>query len=376
MTASDEQALVPAGRDQALAGPAAGQLAPGAPGQAGGTRSEAAEAAGQPAGAGSAGPLALPGAADPLAPPGAADPLAPPPGSAASSAALAAGPAAGGRRPGAGPRQPLRVVIIRGVATSLLLLALLIIGFAGYLFGASNIQEASAQHRLYTTLARQLGKEIGPLGPVPPGRPVAIMNIPEIGMKNVVVVEGTTGEDMTRGPGHVRSTPLPGQLGASVIYGRRETFGAPFGRLGELRPGDTIGVITQQGTSQYRVAAIGDSQHPVEDSDLNRLVLLTASSRDVPAYFLEIDADLTSKVSNGPVQLPAIGSSEQALAGDTGVLVLTMTWALALALVSVGASAAATRWSAGPVYLVTAPIVLAIAWNLYENLAALLPNLY
>jgi LPXTG-site transpeptidase (sortase) family protein len=307
-------------------------------------------------------------AADPLAPPAAGQP-----GSAVRPGTLTATAA---RPAGGEPRQPLRVVVVRGVATSLLLLALLIIGFAGYLFGASSIQETSAQHRLYTTLARELGKEIGPLGPVPSGRPVAIMNVPEIGMKNVVVVEGTTGQDMTRGPGHVRSTPLPGQLGTSVIYGRRETFGAPFGRLGELHPGDLIGVTTQQGISQYRVAAIGDSQHPVEDSDLNRLVLLTASSRDVPAYFLEIDADLTSKVSNGPVQLPAIGPSEQALAGDTGALVLTMTWALALALVSVGASAAASRWSSAPVYLVTAPVVLAIAWNLYENLAALLPNLY
>jgi hypothetical protein len=28
------------------------------------------------------------------------------------------------------------------------------------------------------------------------------------------------------------------------------------------------------------------------------------------------------------------------------------------------------------VYLVLAPAVLAVVWNLYENLAALLPNLY
>jgi sortase A len=369
MPAFEEQALVPAGGEQSLASQAPRQ--PGTAGPAGGT-----EEAGH-----RADPLARSAAAaDPLAPAGRPDPLAPPAGGQAAGSARpgtsTSGPAGRETTSAAGPRAPLRVVIVRGVATSLLLLALLIIGFAAYLYGASNIQETSAQHRLYTTLARELGKEIGPLGPVPPGRPVAIMNVPEIGMKNVVVVEGTTGENMMRGPGHVRSTPLPGQLGASVIYGRRETFGAPFGRLGELRPGDTISVITQQGTSQYRVAAIGDSQHPVEDSDLNRLILLTASSRDVPSYFLEIDADLTSKINNGPVVLPATGPSEQALAGDDSALVLTMTWALALAVVSVGASTAATRWSAGPVYLIAAPVVLAIAWNLYENLAALLPNLY
>jgi sortase A len=96
----------------------------------------------------------------------------------------------------------------------------------------------------------------------------------------------------------------------------------------------------------------------------------------VPSYYLEVDADLVSAVHNGPVQMPVIGPTEQALAGDSGALVLTMTWGLALALVAVGGSFAAARWSPWPVYLILAPAALAIVWNLYENLAALLPNLY
>jgi LPXTG-site transpeptidase (sortase) family protein len=262
------------------------------------------------------------------------------------------------------------------VAVSVLLLALLTMGFVGYLLGVSRIQEASAQHRLYETLAGELGQDIGPLGPTKPGAPVAVLDIPSIGISDLVVVEGTSPEDMMSGPGHLRNTPLPGQLGLSVIFGRRVTFGAPFARLGSLRPGDKITSISQQGKSVYKVVAVGDSQHPVKDTTLNRLALLTTTSSSVPTYYLEVDADLVSAVHNGPVQMPAIGPSEQALAGDSGALVLTMVWGLALVIVSVGAAVAAARWSPWPVYLIAAPAVLAIVWVLYENFAALLPNLY
>jgi sortase A len=280
----------------------------------------------------------------------------------------------------AGPQAPAEpagpISATRCVAISALLLAVLTVGFVGYLLGISRIQEASAQRRLYSTLAGELGQDIGPLGPTRAGAPVAVLDMPRIGMADMVVVEGTTPENLTAGPGHLRNTPLPGQLGLSVIFGRRVTFGAPFARLGSLRPGDKITAITQQGKSVYKVVAVGDSQHPVKDTTLNRLVLLTTSSPNVPTYYLEVDADLVSTVHNGPVQMPVIGPSEQALAGDSGALVLTMVWGLALMIVSIGAAVGAARWSPWPVYLTVAPAVLAIVWNLYENFAALLPNLY
>jgi len=122
--------------------------------------------------------------------------------------------------------------------------------------------------------------------------------------------------------------------------------------------------------------AIGDSQHPVTDTNLDRLALLTSSSAGLPAYYLEIDADLVTAAHNGPVQMPAVGPAEQAMAGDSGALVLAMLWGLALVLAGVGGAVAAARWSGWPVYLIIVPAVLAILWNLYENLAGLLPNLY
>lgn len=277
---------------------------------------------------------------------------------------------------GDGVSLPRGSLVARCVGASLLLLGLLTGGFLAYVFGVSRVQEAAAQSRLYSTFAGKLGQDLGPLGPTGLGQPVAILDIPSIGLRNVIVVEGTTSAQLDLGPGHLRNTPLPGQLGLSVIYGRRATFGAPFARLGELRPGEEITTYTQQCKSVYNVVAVGDSQHPVTDTNLNRLALLTSSSAGIPAYYLEIDADLITPARNGPVQMPAIGPAEQAMAGDSGALVLTMLWGLALVLTGLAGAVAAARWSGWPVYLVIVPAVLAILWNLYENLAGLLPNLY
>jgi len=265
---------------------------------------------------------------------------------------------------------------VRAVSLGICLLGVFLLGFAFYLFALSGVQEARSQTTLYTRLQNELAAATAPTGSTTPGSPVAILNIPSIGLNDAVVVEGTSPEDLTLGPGHLRNTPLPGQTGTSVIYGRRATFGAPFANLGSLRRGDIIRVTTGQGTSSYEVVAFGSSSRTVEDPSASRLLLLTAASADVPTYYGYVDADLVSKAKSGPGILSAIFSDETALSGDGGALVLTALWAIALALVSGGATVAVLRWSAPLAYLCAAPVVLAILWNLYENLAALLPNVY
>ncbi|HLX47469.1 MAG TPA: sortase [Streptosporangiaceae bacterium] len=279
--------------------------------------------------------------------------------------------------------------VLRGVGVGLLLLALVVLGFAAYLYGLSGVQEARAQTVLYQRLQTELAQVQGivpPVGPTTtvnghtvttaPGSPVAILDIPRIGMRDMVVVQGTSPENLRAGPGHRPDTPFPGQPGVAQIYGRRATFGAPFGRIGELRAGDTIKAVTGQGSFTYRVAAVADSTKTIEDPAPNRLILLTASSPVIPTYYVEVDADLISRVQASPGVAPSITSPEQPMAGDGGALVLTMMWALALALVSVGGTVAAVRWSPWVAYLMTVPLVLAVLLNLYQNLAVLLPNLY
>jgi LPXTG-site transpeptidase (sortase) family protein len=205
---------------------------------------------------------------------------------------------------------------------------------------------------------------------------VAVLDIPAIGIRDMVVVQGTSPENMTLGPGHLRDTPMPGQAGVSEIFGRRATFGAPFARLGSLRPGDVIVTITGQGRSVYRVAALGSSQVRIDDPEPNRLLLVTASSPVVPSYYIEVDARLVSVTRPGPPVVRVLNAPELALAGDDGALVLTFIWGVALAVVSAVGTFAALRWSLWAAYLAAVPLAIAVLWCLYQSLSCLLPNLY
>jgi sortase (surface protein transpeptidase) len=252
-----------------------------------------------------------------------------------------------------------------------------VLGLAGYLYFLSGVQEARSQALLYTRLQDELANQLAPLGPTAPGSPVAVLAIPAIGIRDMVVVQGTSPENMMLGPGHLRVTPMPGQAGVSEIFGRRATFGAPFARLGELRPGDVIVTVTGQGRSVYRVAAVGSSQAVrIVDPAPNRLLLVTAASPVVPSYYIEIDARLISVTRPGPPVVRVLNAPELALAGDDGALVLTFIWGIALAAVSALGTYGALRWNLWAAYLAAVPLAIAVLWCLYQSLAALLPNLY
>ena len=275
---------------------------------------------------------------------------------------------------------------LRAVAITLLLLAAFVLGFAWYLYGLSAIQEHRDQATMFAQLRNELANGVAPLsqpGSIPkpviavtPGQPVAVLDIPAIGIHDMVVVDGTSAEDLTHGPGLLPGTVLPGQPGVSGIYGRRATFGAPFARLTELRKGNLIRVVTGEGTASYQVEAFGSSSVLLHDPDPNRLVLLTAWSTAVPTYYINVDAHLISKPGQYSGVAPFIAPDDLPLTGDTQALWLTAAWSLALAAVAAVGTIAAGRWSRWPAYLAVAPVALAVLWNLYQNLAMLLPNIY
>jgi len=299
------------------------------------------------------------------------------PGPGAEPEAGAGAPdAAPAPRPEARPAHVNPRPILQGVGIGLLLLALFALGMAGYLYFLSDVQEARAQTLLYTRLQYELANQVAPLGPTAPGSPVAVLNIPAIGIRDMVVVQGTSPENMTLGPGHLRATPMPGQAGVSEIFGRRATFGAPFARLGALRPGDLIVTVTGQGRSVYRVAALGSSHVRIVDPAPNRLLLVTASSPVIPAYYIEVDARLISVARPGPAVVHVLNAPELTLAGNYQALVLTFIWAIALVGVSALGTYGALRWSPWAAYLAAVPLAIAVLWNLYESLSALLPNVY
>jgi LPXTG-site transpeptidase (sortase) family protein len=88
---------------------------------------------------------------------------------------------------------------------------------------------------------------------VPPGKALAVLDIPKIDLDNKVIIEGVGRDDLRKGPGHVPSTVLPGQAGTFGVSGHRTTYGAPFYRLNELAKGDTITVVTREAIYTYTV---------------------------------------------------------------------------------------------------------------------------
>jgi sortase A len=280
--------------------------------------------------------------------------------------------------------------VVRAIGVTLTLLALLILGFVSYLYVLSGVQEARSQTELYARLQGELGQGTAPTGPVIPGHPVtpaslaavpgdpiALLDIPAVHVKNVVIVEGTSPETMTLGPGHLRDTPFPGQGGISVVFGRRATFGAPFADVPRLKKGDLITTVTSQGPARYEVIAVSDSSKPVPFSEIsNQLLLLTADSQITPVHYIEVEAKLVSHPQPESGYVPLVGPSEVALGRDPYALIPAMAWAIALAAAALVGSLLAARWSRWGAWIVTIPVIIAIVWNLYESLSALLPNLY
>lgn len=84
------------------------------------------------------------------------------------------------------------------------------------------------------------------------GEAVGRIVVPRIGL-STVFVEGTSGSDLERGPGHYRITALPGVGGTVAIAGHRTTYLQPFRHLDRLRPGDTISLELPYGSFRYVV---------------------------------------------------------------------------------------------------------------------------
>jgi sortase A len=310
----------------------------------------------------------------------------------------AAGNQAAGNQAGVPAREPVQATrapeahgalrVLRAMVGVLLLAILFGAGFFVYLYGFSSISESRAQATMFKNFVGQLAQATAPVGPtvqnaagiqvpVAEGAPVAVLNIPQMGLHDVVVVNGTTSRDLALGPGHVRASVLPGQGGVSVIYGKVATFGAPFAHLMQLNRGDRFTVTTGQGTATYQVESFGTSSNPAPADSANRLILETASSAFAPAYAVQVSADLVSEPRANPGGWPAITTQEVDMSSDSADSLVPLTlWSQALLITVILATVAANRWSRWPTYLCMAPVVLALTWCVYENLACLLPNLY
>ncbi|MDX6308399.1 MAG: sortase [Nocardioidaceae bacterium] len=253
--------------------------------------------------------------------------------------------------------------------------------FVAFLMVLSPLQESRAQAVLYTQFRSELAAATAPFGvtPIPPGSPVAVIDIQALGIRQVVV-EGTSGEDLRSGPGHLRVTAFPGQAGTSVIFGRSTTYGGPFRDLPKLHRGDPIQVTTGQGVFTYQVEDVrrsGDPQPPALRADQSRLLLVTTDSSTLGALStVYIDALLVGTPAvTPPRQAVLVPDYENEMASDPSALLPLALWLFALVATGVFAAWGVVRWGSGQTWLVVIPVLLAVLWGASDNAAMLLPNL-
>jgi sortase A len=258
---------------------------------------------------------------------------------------------------------------------------LLVLCFLVYLFSISNVVERRSQGALLRQLRKEVAEHTAPAGGgIEPGRPVALLQIPRLDLRQVVV-EGTDPSQLKKGPGHLRSSPLGGQVGNVVIFGRRSTFGAPFRQLPRLEPGDRIVLTAGQGRSLYQVdrvrrVAVGGAD-VIDDQGDDRLTLVTSDPPLLPTRRLAVSAYLVAGEFDAPPGSPGrpaqIGLDEEGLRGDGLAVVPVLCWSLLLLVAAVATTLLYQRWAPVPTWLLTTPVLLALLFLLVDSFAGLLP---
>lgn len=273
-----------------------------------------------------------------------------------------------------------------GLAVTLTGVVLLL--FVGYLFGWSDLQVDHNQHRLLTTYGAGTCPKYSPScaaefaafdGVAPPdGKAAAVLQIPAIGLRDVVV-EGTTATDLQQGPGLMPAASIPGSAGEAVIAGRKLTFGGAFASIGSLRPGDVVSVVDFLGSFHFlvdRSFTVPNGQSlPVVRSNLGLLALVTSSQAVPPSGFDVIEAKLVGNPVKDPSTPPGpTTASELALGGDSSALLPSLAWGAGLIILLVGTVIAYRRTGRTLlVYVLSTPVLLPVALFTFENVARLLP---
>jgi len=269
--------------------------------------------------------------------------------------------------------------VLGWIGGSLSVAGLLVVLFLGYLTAFSGVQELRAQNHLTAALKGLPGLP-ALTGVVPSnGDPVAILTIPTLGLRDVVIA-GTSAGDLEQGPGFLLGSAPPGTHGNAVIAGRRLTFGGPFSRIGSLRAGDKIDIVSSLGSFSYVVEQVGTAvageTDPVGPIDTPQLTLVTAASSFAPNGLEFVVAKLVGKpVAFVERQAIVPPQGDFGLVGDPHAWLGVVIWTLLLGAAAVLTALAFRRTAhRATLYILSTPILLALCICLYQSLAGLLPS--
>ena len=269
-----------------------------------------------------------------------------------------------------------------------LVLSVVLLGFVAHVALFGVLQHARNQAAGYDELRTSLAKAETPLGQldlhknlVAPGTPIALIEIPKLALTEVVR-QGTSSDVTRLGVGHRRDTPLPGQAGISILFGRQSAYGGPFGSLAALVPGDTISVTTGQETRTFTVFGLRRPGDPLPEklaANAGRLELVTA---DGPALassgVLYVDASLKGKPAETPGSVlaeRALDPDEKVMGSDTSgwlPLLFTFQWLVVAAVLT---RWLLQKWGRWQTWIVAAPVLLVLGATTADCAMALLPNL-
>jgi sortase A len=84
------------------------------------------------------------------------------------------------------------------------------------------------------------------------GQAIGRIRVPRLDL-NMVLVNGTDHNSLTKGPGRDRRTYMPGEGQLVYIAGHRTTYLAPFAHIERLRSGDAVTLDVPYATFRYRV---------------------------------------------------------------------------------------------------------------------------
>jgi sortase A len=216
--------------------------------------------------------------------------------------------------------------------------------------------------------------------------------IPKIGVDKYVV-QGTSDDDLRRGPGHYPGTVLPGQKGNAAIAGHRTTYGAPFFKLNELHVGDLIDVTDLQGrrwvytVSQPPLVVNPSDVAVLDPTPFAQLTLTTCNPRFSATSRLIVVARLNGQrpvaaPKTSPASSPTTpGDAPQTIdslgSGNHHALWPALGFGALVVLLWIGVRVLINRtrrwWRLGA-YVVGIAVCLVPLWFCFENAALLLPQ--
>lgn len=160
-------------------------------------------------------------------------------------------------------------LVLSGLGQALLTLGFVVLLFGAYELWVTGLFTAHEQTRLRKELTAtwERGVLAAPAAPATPatgtappsrngtavGSGLALLYLPTVRHGPLVIVEGVGVDDLKKGPGHLPGSAQPGRPGNTVLSGHRTTYGAPFGDLDRLRPGDVATIRTRESSVTYRI---------------------------------------------------------------------------------------------------------------------------